>query len=113
MDYIQSTIDAIWNYNETYFEKAERLKCCNCKKLSITDCHCRNCVTDENVINSYYNSMKYENNKEAANSLNTILIDKIQSAENNTDTSQFASMLAEVEIFLKNNTGEDNIIVDV
>ena len=115
MEYLKAVTDGIIYSYETYFDKAERLKCERCKQMQENSqenlCHCINCVTNSYIIDAYYNSMKLdisdENKAKSAKILQTILSHKIQYAIKEIDKCMgYEGMLVEANTFIQNNPSD-------
>jgi len=108
MDYLYSIWNAITNFDETYIEQAERLKCEKCKTMPDDSCFCIQCVSNEAIIDAYYNSMKFDKNKNSAQILSTILPRKIETSIKEIDkTVKYEGILVEVNTFIQNNPPDE------
>jgi hypothetical protein len=107
MEYLKSFTDGIIYSYETYFDKAERLKCERCRQMPKGSCYCVNCINNSYIINTYYNSMEYDNEEnkiKSAKILQMALPQKISSAVKEIDIhAKYTEMLVNVNTFLQNN----------
>lgn len=111
MEYLKAVTDGIIYSYETYFDKAERLKCEKCTQMQENSCYCISCVTNSYIIDAYYNSMKLdindENKVKSAKILQTILPHKIQHAVKEIDKCvRYEEMLVEANTFIQNNPSD-------
>jgi hypothetical protein len=112
MEYLKALYDGIVYSTESYFEKAERLKCEKCQRLDEDSCHCIECITNSDILDAYTNSFKYDSDINKIKSsiiLKKLLPQKIAYVINdiiNKDTNKSAmykAILTDVSIFIQNN----------
>lgn len=111
MEYINSLLKGLVNCDETYAEKAERLRCERCHKFPDNTCFCIQCMSNELILEAYYNAVKYDKDANSAQILCMILPSKIKSSVNETEkTELYNKMLHEANEFIHNNPqNADNV----